>query len=647
MTNTKFKLKIDYLCQNSFMMNYISIDNISKAFSDKLLFENISFGIEKGEKTALVAANGTGKSTMMKILVGKEESDKGSISYNENIRIGYLEQLPQFDSELTIQEVISTGHTDIMNVIQRYENALLNHVDDNNISTKKELEDAISQMDALQAWSYEQRLKQLLYTFEITDLSQKIGTLSGGQVKRLALALVLLDDPDILFLDEPTNHLDMGMIEWLEKYLTQSTKTLFMVTHDRYFLDRVCNKIFELYQGTMYTHNGNYDYYVRKSREREENKRIAAERAGQLLKHELEWMRSTPQARTGKAKARIDAFYDLQEKARMRRDNNELQFGADMQRLGGKILEMDRVSKSYGDMIILKDFEYIFKKGERIGVIGKNGIGKSTFLNMITGNENPDSGTIVTGQTVVYGYYTQKGIKFDERKTVLETIKDIAEVIHYGKDKTYSADQLLAHFMFPYSMHRQPVSLLSGGEKRRLYLLTVLVSNPNFLILDEPTNDLDLLTLQKLEDFLQTYKGCLLVVSHDRFFLDQTVDQLFVFEGDGKVKGFMGNYSQYHDYLEEKNKEERRELTAQKQESRAEKPTSERKKKRTYKEQQEYEKLAKEIESLEIEKEELTIKMQDQLDYQELDKLGKRMNEITELIDEKELRWLELDEIGG
>lgn len=626
-------------------MNYLSIDNISKAFSDKLLFENISFGIEKGEKTALVAANGTGKSTMMKILVGKEESDKGTVSYNENIRIGYLEQLPQFDPESTIQEVISTGHTDIMSVIQRYENALLNHVDDNNLSTKKELEDAISQMDGLQAWSYEQRLKQLLYTFDITDLSQKVGTLSGGQVKRLALALVLLDDPDILFLDEPTNHLDMGMIEWLEKYLTQSTKTLFMVTHDRYFLDRVCNKIFELYQGTMYTHNGNYDYYVRKSREREENKRIAAERAGQLLKYELEWMRSTPQARTGKAKARIDAFYDLQEKAKMRRDNNELQFGSDMQRLGGKILEMDRVSKSYGNTTILKDFDYIFKRGERIGIIGKNGIGKSTFLNMITGSESPDAGTIVTGQTVAYGYYTQKGMKFDERKTVLETIKDIAEVIHYGKDKTYTADQLLAHFMFPYSMHRQPVSLLSGGEKRRLYLLTVLVSNPNFLILDEPTNDLDLLTLQKLEDFLQTYKGCLLVVSHDRYFLDQTVDQLFVFEGNGKVKGFMGNYSQYHDYLEEKNKEEKREQAAQKQESRVEKPATERKRKRSYKEEKEYEQLAKDIEALENEKAELTAKMQEQLDYQELDRLGKRMNEITELIDEKEMRWLELDEI--
>lgn len=627
-------------------MNYISVDNISKAFSDKLLFENISFGIEKGEKTALVAANGTGKSTMMKILVGKEESDKGSVIYNDKIRIGYLEQLPYFDPELTIQQVISAGHTDVMSVIQRYENALMQHVDDNNIVTKKELEDAISQMDSLQAWSYEQRLKQLLFTFDITDLSQKISTLSGGQLKRLALALVLLDDPDILFLDEPTNHLDMAMIEWLEKYLTQSTKTLFMVTHDRYFLDRVCNKIFELYQGTMYVHNGNYDYYVRKSREREENKRIAAERAGQLLKHELEWMRSTPQARTGKAKARIDAFYDLQEKAKIRRSNSELQFGSDMQRLGGKILEMNNVSKSYGDITVLKNFDYIFKKGERIGIIGKNGIGKSTFLNMITNNENPDSGSIVVGQTVAYGYYTQKGIKFDERKTVLETIKDIAEVIYYGKDKTYSADQLLAHFMFPYSMHRQPVSLLSGGEKRRLYLLTVLVSNPNFLILDEPTNDLDLLTLQKLEDFLKTYKGCLLVVSHDRYFLDETVDQLFVFEGDGKVKGFMGNYSQYHDFMEERNKELKKEIATQKQENRAEKPkTSERKKKRTYKEQQEYEQLARDMESLEIEKEQLTSKMQEQLDFQELDRIGKRINEINGILDEKEMRWLELDEI--
>jgi ATP-binding cassette subfamily F protein uup len=618
-------------------MNYLSVDNISKAYSDKLLFENLSFGIEKGDKTALIAANGTGKSTMMRILVGKEEADGGKVTFNENVRVGYLEQLPQFDPDLTIEDVIATGHTDVMRVIKRYEQALVD---------QKDLDKATAEMDAVQAWSYDLRLKQLLSTFEITDLSQKIGTLSGGQVKRLALALVLLDDPDMLFLDEPTNHLDMQMVEWLENYLTQSNVTLFMVTHDRYFLDRVCNKILEMYHGTVYTHNGNFDYYVRKSREREENKRIAAEKAGQLLKHELEWIRSTPQARTGKAKARIDAFYDLKEKARMIRDNTEIQFGLDMQRLGGKILEMRGVSKKYDHQYLLKDFDYIFKKGERIGIIGKNGIGKSTFLNMMTGAETPDEGSIVTGETVVYGYYTQGGIKFDENKTVLDTIRDIAEVVYYGKDMVYTADKLLAHFMFPYSMHRQPVALLSGGEKRRLYLLTILIKNPNFLILDEPTNDLDILTLQKLEDFLKSYKGCLIVVSHDRYFLDQTVDQLFVFEGGGLVKGFMGNYSQYHDWQEQRNKEQHKAQAAAKTDTRENRPTAtERSKKRSFKEQKEYEQLTKDIESLENEKKELTTQLENQTDYQEIDRIGKRLTEINDLLDEKEMRWLELDEL--
>ncbi|MCQ2323049.1 MAG: ABC-F family ATP-binding cassette domain-containing protein, partial [Bacteroidales bacterium] len=608
-----------------------------KAFSDKLLFENLSFGIEKGDKTALIAANGTGKSTMMRILVGKEEADGGKIAFNEGVRVGYLEQLPQFDPNLTIEDVISTGHTDIMRVIRNYEEALVNQTN---------LEKAMAAMDANQAWDYELRLKQLLSTFEINDLSQKVGTLSGGQVKRLALAMVLLDDPDMLFLDEPTNHLDMQMVEWLENYLTQSNVTLFMVTHDRYFLDRVCNKILEMYHGVVYTHNGNFDYYVRKSREREENKRIAAEKAGQMVKHELEWIRATPQARTGKARARIDAFYDLKEKAKMIRDHTEIQFGVDMQRLGGKILEMHDVTKKYNNTFILKDFDYIFKRGERIGIVGKNGIGKSTFLNMITGNEPCDSGTITTGQTVVYGYYTQGGIKFDENMTVLDTIRNIAEVVHYGKDCVYTADKLLAHFMFPYTMHRQPVSLLSGGEKRRLYLLTILMSNPNFLILDEPTNDLDILTLQKLEDFLKDYKGCLIVVSHDRYFLDQTVDQLFVFEGDGKVKGFMGNYSQYHEWLVEKSKEEHKIQAAAKSDTRGNRPSAtERSRKRSFKEQKEYEQLAIDIENLENEKKELTLELENQTDYQQIDKIGKRLNEINGLLDEKELRWLELDEI--
>lgn len=618
-------------------MNYLSVENLSKAFSDKLLFENLSFGIEKGDKTALIAENGTGKTTLMRILVGKEEADGGKVVFNGNVRVGYLEQLPTFDPDCTIGDVVAEGHTDIMRVIRKYEDSLVNRVN---------LEEAMAEMDANQAWNYEMRLKQLLSTFEINDLSQKIGTLSGGQVKRLALALVLLDNPDILFLDEPTNHLDMQMVEWLEDYLSQSNVTLFMVTHDRYFLDRVCNKILEMYHGVVYTHRGNFDYYVRKSREREENKRIAAEKAGQMVKRELEWIRATPQARTGKSRARIDAFFDLKEKAKMIRDNKEIQFGLDMQRLGGKILEMKAVSKRFDDQVVLKDFDYIFKKGERIGIIGKNGVGKSTFLNMITGSVAPDSGTIVTGETVVYGYYHQSGIVFDENKSVLDTVREIAEVIHYGKDLVYTADKLLAHFMFPYSMHRQPVALLSGGEKRRLYLLTILIKNPNFLILDEPTNDLDILTLQKIEDFLKSYKGCLIVVSHDRFFLDQTVDQLFVFEGDGSVKGFMGNYSQYHEWLEDKNKEQHKQQIAEKSDPRENRPrASERKKKRSFAEQKEYEQLSVDIQCLENEKLELASRLENLSDYVEIDKIGKRLNEINALLDEKEMRWLELDEI--
>ena len=618
-------------------MNYLSVENLSKAFSDKLLFENLSFGIEKGDKTALIAENGTGKTTLMRILVGKEEADGGKVVFNGNVRVGYLEQLPTFDPDCTIGDVVAEGHTDIMRVIRRYEDSLVNRVN---------LEEAMAEMDANQAWDYEMRLKQLLSTFEINDLSQKIGTLSGGQVKRLALALVLLDNPDILFLDEPTNHLDMQMVEWLEDYLSQSNVTLFMVTHDRYFLDRVCNKILEMYHGVVYTHKGNFDYYVRKSREREENKRIAAEKAGQMVKRELEWIRATPQARTGKSRARIDAFFDLKEKAKMIRDNKEIQFGLDMQRLGGKILEMKAVSKRFDDQVVLNDFDYIFKKGERIGIIGKNGVGKSTFLNMITGSVAPDSGTIVTGETVVYGYYHQSGIVFDENKSVLDTVREIAEVIHYGKDLVYTADKLLAHFMFPYSMHRQPVALLSGGEKRRLYLLTILIKNPNFLILDEPTNDLDILTLQKIEDFLKSYKGCLIVVSHDRFFLDQTVDQLFVFEGDGSVKGFMGNYSQYHEWLEDKNKVQHKQQIAEKSDPRENRPrASERKKKRSFAEQKEYEQLSVDIQCLENEKLELASRLENLSDYVEIDKIGKRLNEINALLDEKEMRWLELDEI--
>ena len=592
-------------------MNYLSVDGISKSYGIKTLFSDVTFGIEKGDKTALIASNGSGKSTLLRILVGRESMDTGTVTYANDIRVGYLEQLPQYDHELTIQDVIDQGHSDL---------------------------------DSVETLTYEQRLVQLLTRFELTDLNLKIGSLSGGQVKRLALAIVLLDDPDLLILDEPTNHLDVEMVEWLEKYLSQSSVTLLMVTHDRYFLDRVCNKILELYQSVIYTHYGNFDYYVEKSREREEVKRATAAKAASQLRRELEWIRATPQARTGKSKSRIDAFYDLKERAHYQEADDKLQFGLQAQRLGGKILEMYNVTKTYDDLTVLRDFDYVFKRGERIGLIGKNGVGKSTFLNLITQSIAPDSGKIIVGDTVTYGYYRQEGIKFDESKTVIDAIRDIAEVLHYGKDQVYTADQLLAHFMFPHKMHHQPIALLSGGEKRRLYLLTVLVSNPNFLILDEPTNDLDLLTLQKLEDFLKAYKGCLLVVSHDRYFMDEVVDQLFVFQGDGKVKGFMGNYSQYKDYLQEKEQLERKEQVARKVEEESPRKAAREKKKRSFKEEREFAQLTDDIAALEAEKEQIHQAMNNVTDYQQLQEMGSRLQQIKDLLDEKEMRWLELDE---
>ena len=596
-------------------MNYLSVDGISKSYGIKTLFSDVTFGIEKGDKAALIASNGSGKSTLLKIIVGRESMDTGTVTFANDIRVGYLEQLPQYDPELTINDIVALS-------AERYSNA-----------TAEDLE----------ACSYEQRLIQLLTRFELTKLDLKIGELSGGQVKRMALAIVLLDNPDLLILDEPTNHLDVEMVEWLEKYLSQSSVTLLMVTHDRYFLDRVCNKIFELYQSVIYTHYGNFDYYVRKSTEREEAKRAAAEKASSKLRRELEWIRSTPQARTGKSKSRIDAFYDLKESARYQQPEERLQFGLQAQRLGGKILEMYNVSKTYDDLAVLRDFDYVFQRGERIGLIGKNGVGKSTFLDLITRNIAPDNGKIIVGETVTFGYYRQEGIQFDESKTVIDAIRDIAEVLHYGKDQVYTADQLLTHFMFPHKMHHQPIALLSGGEKRRLYLLTVLVSNPNFLILDEPTNDLDLLTLQKLEDFLKAYKGCLLVVSHDRFFMDEVVDQLFVFQGNGRVKGFMGNYSQYKEYLQEKEQQERQATASVKGEEPVRKTVRE-KTKRSFKEEREYQQLTADIAALEAERSQIHEEMNTVTDYQQLQAMGRRLEEIKELLDEKELRWLELDE---
>jgi ATP-binding cassette subfamily F protein uup len=628
-------------------MNYLSVENISKAYGDKPLFENLTFGIQKGDKVAMIAANGAGKTTIMRILNGKEEADTGRLSYADGLRIGFLEQEPVFEETFTIRQLIDSNHTSVLQAIRSYEAALDAHTHAGTSESRMAFEHATSIMDTLDAWTYEQRLTQLLSRYGIQELDQQISTLSGGQRKRLALALVLLDEPDLLLLDEPTNHLDLDMIEGLEKYLRQAYISLLMVTHDRYFLDRVCNNIMELFLGQIYQHKGNYSYYLQKSAEREEAMRVETEKAGQLLKQELDWMRRQPKARTTKSKSRIDAFYELKQKAQQRRDPQQLKLEISMNRMGGKILEMRNVNKVYGDIPIIRDFDYIFTKGERIGIIGPNGVGKTTFLNLITGLVKPDKGRIITGDTLIFGYYTQGGFQVDDDKRIIDVVKDIADVIPLGNGRTASASQFLAHFKFPPKMQQQTVSLLSGGEKRRLYLLTVLVKNPNFLILDEPTNDLDLMTLQTVEDFLQTYQGCLMVVSHDRWFMDEVVDQLFVFQGDGKVKGFMGSYSDYKQIKEEREKLDRAENNAINREKPKRNKTVSDSKKRTYKEQKEFEVLEKEIAGLEAEKAAIERELlKPSLDYKELEKNSHRLNEINQLIDDKTFRWLELDELA-
>jgi ABC transport system ATP-binding/permease protein len=629
-------------------MNYLSIENISKGFGDEPLFENLSFGINKGDKLALIAANGTGKSTIMRILNGKEEADSGTVSFAEGIRTGFLEQEPDLDDEQTISEMVNGSHTAVLQTIRAYEKALADQTAHYSTETQLAFEKASARMDAMQAWTYEQRLEQLLGQFGIYDLSQKIGQLSGGQKKRLALALVLLDEPDLLLLDEPTNHLDVDMIEWLEKYLQQQNITLLMVTHDRYFLDRVCNNILELFFGTLYHHKGNYSYYLQKSAEREEALRIETEKAGQQYKQELAWMRRQPKARTTKSKSRIDAFYELKEKASQQRNQQQIKLEMNMNRMGGKVLEMQHVTKSYDGQVVIDGFDYMFAKGERIGIIGPNGAGKTTFLNLITRQVKADKGKIISGDTVVFGYFTQKGFQFEEDKSVIEVVKDIAEVIELGEGRQATASQLLQQFNFPPKMQRQPVSLLSGGEKRRLFLLTVLVKNPNFLLLDEPTNDLDLHTLLILEQFLQYYKGCLLLVSHDRYFMDQVIDQLFVFEGKGKVRGFVGNYSEYRQVMTERERQEREKAAMRQKEKTIQNKlvSKSEKKKRTFKEQKEYEQLGMQIDELEKEKKMLEDSLSaPDSDFKEIERVSMRLSAINDLLDEKSFRWLELDEI--
>ncbi len=628
-------------------MIYLSAENLSKSVPDQVLFEGLSFSLKRGDKVGLIANNGAGKSSLMKVLVGKEKPDAGSVHMGDGISFGYLEQEPSFDNDLTIKELIDGSHTDLLAVIRAYENALQAQTDDYNDKTHKAFEEASEAMDRANAWDYERRLVELLSKFGINDHGLKIGSLSGGEKKRLAMALAILDNPDLLIMDEPTNHLDVEMIEWLEKYLNQQNITLLMVTHDRYFLDRICNHILELHEGKLYHHNGNYAFFLEKRAEREEVLKTEIGKAKQLMKKELEWMRRSPKARGTKAKSRITAFYETKEKASTKISKEELKLDVKMSRVGGKILEMKNVQKAYGDLKILNGFSHTFKKGERIGIVGKNGMGKSTFLNILSGREEADYGKINVGDTTVFGYYTQSGLKIKKDQRILDILKDIADVITLGDGRKLTASQFLEYFLFPIKKQRTFYSKLSGGEQRRLHLLTVLIKNPNFLILDEPTNDLDLLTLNKLEEFLENFKGCLILVSHDRYFMDKLVDQLFIFQGEGEVKGFVGSYM---DYREIKAEEEREEVRRKKSEEKSQRKEEQDKApkvktKLSYKEKLEYEKLEKEIEELESEKTELETKLNDgSTDYEKLQEVTKRLGDVMQLIDEKTFRWMELAE---
>ncbi len=625
-------------------MTYLSTENLGKKYGLKLLFEDLTFGISKGDKTALIAQNGVGKSTLLKILAGKETPDSGKVMIRNGIKVAMLEQEPELDDSMTINQFIAHGENEMVKVVQQYDKAVAAQAEDYNEKTQEAFDKALAKMDAANAWDYEQRLHQILSVLNIHDLDQDISSLSGGQRKRVALAFALLDDPDLLILDEPTNHLDVEMIEWLEAYLTKSTMTLLMVTHDRYFLDRVCNHILEIEDGQLYHHKGNYEYFLQKKAEREEVYATEIAKAGKLMKKEQEWMRRQPKARTTKSKSRIDAFYQTEKKAKSGKVKQEVKLEVDMSRIGGQVLELKKVSKSFDDLVILKDFEYSFNKGERIGIIGKNGVGKSTFLKIITGEEPVDSGEVETGQTIVYGHYKQSGIEIKEKERVIDVIKEIAEVIVLANGDTISVSQFLEHFMFDSKMQYTPVSKLSGGEKRRLGLMMVLIKNPNFLILDEPTNDLDLITLEKLEGFLSNFGGCLIIVSHDRYFMDNLVEHYFVFEGNGVVNDFNGTYSEYRALKSEQESGEKS-SSSEKKKSDHPKPSNSDPEKLSFNERKEYQKLEKEIEELEKKKSAIHRQMSNSdLDYEKLQELSETFSALKEELEEKEFRWLELAE---
>ena len=629
-------------------MNILSVENLSKSYGEKLLFENLSFGISRGEKIALIARNGSGKTTLMRILSGKDTPDSGLVTFRKNIHIEYLEQEPYMDPDKTILETIFDYNNPSVQLMRDYEDVLEKVQLHPTTELQNELQRLSSLIDNAGAWDYELRVRQVLSKLNIHQLDQPVRQLSGGQKKRIALAKALIDPADLILMDEPTNHLDVEMVEWLEDFLTRSQLAVLLVTHDRYFLENITNKIIELDHGDLYLYEGNYSYFLEKKAEREFNETREKDKARNIMRTELEWMRRMPKARGTKSKARIDSFYELKDKAAGRKKEEGINLDVKMNRIGGKVIEMKKVYKSFGDLNLIKAFDYTFRTGERIGIVGKNGAGKSTFLNMITGIELPDSGKINVGDTIVFGYYSQQGLEPEEDKKVIEIVKDFAEVIQLSNGSKVSASQFLQLFQFPPEMHFTYYSKLSGGEKRRLHLLTVLIKNPNFLILDEPTNDLDLLTLNILEDFLLSYKGCLLVVSHDRYFMDKLIDHLFIFEGDGNIRDYNGRYSEYRMEVDEKEKAAAKEKNLR---SAADKADSlnkaQPKKKFTYKEKLEYENLEKDIAKLEEEKALLTDKLSSgNGDHIQIKDWAFRMQQIISEVEEKSMRWLELSELG-
>jgi ABC transport system ATP-binding/permease protein len=619
------------------MTPFLQAENLSKRFGEQLLFENISFTIFEHQKIALIARNGTGKTTLMELLAGNEPPESGQITKTGNIRIGYLKQIPDLDENHTVFETVFQSGDEMVETIRNFENALrLNHKDD--ITKYTEL------MERHHAWDYEVKVKQILTQLKITDYDQLISELSGGQKKRVALANVLINEPDLLMLDEPTNHLDLEMIEWLENYLEKTKITLFMVTHDRYFLDRVCNEILEMEGNTIYRYRGNYSYFLEKRQDRMDSTAAVVERAKNLLRTELEWSRRMPQARGHKSKYRMERVDDLKIKASQNLNENNIELSMNSARIGNKILNLENISKSYDSLCLIKDFSYKFQRFEKVGIAGKNGTGKSTFLNIVTGNIQADSGTVEIGQTIRFGYYRQTGIEFDPGDKVIDVVQKIAEVINFEDGRKLTASQLLTTFLFPPDTQYSFVERLSGGEKRRLYLCTILMTNPNFLILDEPTNDLDIMTLAVLEEYLRVFQGCVIIVSHDRYFMDKIVDHLFIFDGAGTIKDFPGSYTiwrnkQLDDEEQEKKlkKPEPKELV---------KPAKVKERKLTFNEKKELEQLENDIELLENEKAQISDELNSgALSNIQLVEKSTRFSEITGLLEEKEMRWLELSEI--